>query len=129
METQLERAFVCRTKALAHFSRPYTTRSSILRNLLEEIVVSVEKERNSGNEFVYIQPGFQAPVDVFQAIAQGEGEFLYRSRSRFTNVITTHRDGIVARHMLRAELKGVHHQLHRRLDGIYPFLLSDVLPV
>ena len=57
VEAKLERAFVCRTEAIAHLSCPNPTRCPILRNLLEEIVMSVEEERHPGNEFIHVQTG------------------------------------------------------------------------
>ena len=40
------------------------------------------------------QAAAHAPFDVFDAVAQGEGQFLNRGRSRFANVIAADGDGL-----------------------------------
>ena len=56
VEAQLLRARVGRAEPLAHDARPQPPRRAELRDLLEEIVVGVEEEREPLPERVHVEP-------------------------------------------------------------------------
>ena len=72
------------------------------------------------------QSSAKAPFDVLDPVAQRKCQLLQRGRAGLANVIAAHRDWVVSRNMVRTELKGIDHQLHRRANWIDPFFLSDV---
>src|SRR5687767_15988483 len=89
--------------------------------------MGVEEERHPGNELINLESGANAPVDVFESIAQSERQFLDSCRPRFTNVITANRDRVITGYTFGAEFESVDHQLHRRTNRVDPFLLRNVL--
>src|SRR5205807_4804035 len=90
VEAQLECALAPRAEALAHHARPDASRGAVLRNLLEKVVVRVEEERDARDELVNVQTRVYAPLDVLDAVAQCEGEFLQRGRARLAYVVAAH---------------------------------------
>src|SRR6267143_3560912 len=126
METKLKSALVGCPKALAHFSRPNSAGSAILRYFFEEVVMRVKKERDPWNKAIEFQPRPHSPLDILESISQRKGEFLNGGGSGFTYVITADGYRIVTRHMLSAKFKGIHFQLHGWPDGIDPFFLRYV---
>src|SRR5437667_4385104 len=126
METKLKGALICRAKTVAHLSSPNTARRAVFGYFFKKIVMGVKKEGDAGDETVNIETGPHAPVDIFEAIAQREGEFLQGSSACLAYVIPAYGHRIVARHIIGAELESVSHQLHGRPDGIDPLFLSNV---
>ena len=126
VEAQLERAFLFGPEAVAHDVVPDAARGAVLGNLLEEIVVGVEEEGEPGDKLVQVQPALEAPLHVFDAVAQGEGQLLHGGGAGFADVVAADGDGVPARRVLDAELKGVNHQPHRRRGRVDVFLLRDV---
>ena len=61
VEAQLLRARVGRAEPLLHDPRPQPPRRPELRDLLEEVVVRVEEERQPLAERVDVEPGVDAP--------------------------------------------------------------------
>src|SRR5208282_3162602 len=89
-------------------------------------VVRVEKEAEAGAEVVDVEAPAARPLDVFDAVVDGEREFLQRGRSGFANMVAGDGDGVEARRKLRSELESVNHQAHRGRGWINVFLLRDV---
>jgi len=54
-----------------------------------------------------------SPFDVFEAVAQGEGQFLDGGRAGFADVIAADGNGVELGRVLDAELERVNHQAHR----------------
>src|SRR5205085_9411960 len=127
VKAQLKRALVLSIKTLLHHSRPDAARRAILRYLLEEIVVRVEEEGDARHKLINVKPCLNAPLNIFDAVAQGEREFLQSCRTSFAYVIAAHRNRIVTRHVAIAELECVRDEFHRRTNRINPLLLRYVL--
>jgi hypothetical protein len=99
VKAQLPRAFAFGVEPIAHRLGPDLPRGAVLGDLLEEIAVRVEEERHARHEVVDVQTGVDAPLHVFEAVAQRERELLERGRSRFANVVAADRDRVPARHL------------------------------
>ena len=125
VETQLPRTFASRAEPIAHRVRPDLPRRAVLRDLLEEIAVRVEKERDLRDEPIDVQPGVDAPLHVLEAVAQREGELLQRRRARLADVVAAHGNGVPLRRFRRAEAEDVGDDPHRRPRREDVFLLRD----
>ena len=112
VETHPPGSRTLRAKRLPHLTRPDPSRRAELGNLLEEIVVRVEKERESRRKLVDMQPALLRPADVLQPVGEGERELLRRRRPGLTDVISGDRNRVPSRHVLRREFDGVGHQAH-----------------
>src|SRR5438093_3530376 len=99
MEAEFQAALVARAVAVAHDGCPELAGGAIFRDFFEEVVMCVEKEAEAGREIVNRETSFESPVGVFEAVAKGEGEFLERGGSGFTDVVSANRKGIKARGM------------------------------
>src|ERR1700693_2081475 len=106
-----------------HPAIPYLARGAVFGDLFEEIVVRVEKKAEPRAEVVDVEAAAARPLDVFDAVVDGESEFLKRGRSGLANVVAGDGDGIEARRKLRSELEGVNHQAHRGRGRIDVLLL------
>ena len=73
----------------------------ILGDLLEEVAVRVEEERDARHEVVDVEPGVDAVLHVLEAVAQREGQLLQRRRAGFADVVPAHRDRVPLRHFAR----------------------------
>ena len=113
--------------ALAHLPRPDTPRGAVLRDLLEEVHVRVEEEREPRREVVDVEPPLTTGVDVREAVREGERELLRRGRAGLADVVAGDRDRVHARQLARAVLDHVHHEPHRGLGREDVLLLRDVL--
>ena len=82
VEAQLPRPLVARLEAIAHDLGPELARGAELGDLLEEVVVRVEEERDARREVVDGQTGVDAVLHVLDAVAQRERQLLQRRRSR-----------------------------------------------
>ena len=98
-----------------------------LRDLLEEIVMHVEEEREMRHEVVDVESSRDPPLHVLEPIDESERELLQRGRPGFADVVAGDRDRVPARHLTRAVAERVHDETHRRLDGNDPLALRDVL--
>ena len=87
----------------------------------------VEEERDARDELVNVQTCVYAPLNVLDAVAQCEGEFLKRGRAGLAYVVAAHGNRVVLRDVARAELEGVNDEFHRGADRVNPLLLRDVL--
>ncbi len=112
---------------VAHLAGPDPSRGPVLRDLLEEVDVGVEEEREARREGVDVQPALERPLDVGEPVLEREGELLLRGRPGLADVVAGDRDRVPARHPLGAPLDHVGDQAHRRLDRKAPLLLGDVL--
>ena len=108
-------------------ARPDPARRPELGDLLEEIVMDVEEEREPGRETIDVQPARYPALHVREAVGQREREFLRSGRAGFADVVAGDRDRIPLRRVLRAPLEQVDDQAQRGLDGIAPRVLRHVL--
>ena len=65
VEAQLQRALGSRAVALAHPARPDAAGGAVLGDLLEEVDVRVEEERQARRELVDVEPGRAAPSSTY----------------------------------------------------------------
>src|SRR5208283_3300212 len=85
-----------------------------------------EEKTETRSEVVDVEAAPSRPLDIFDAIVDGKGQFLQRRRSRFANVITGNGNSVESRRELRSEFEGVNHQPHRGRGRVDVFLLRDV---
>ena len=127
MEAHPCRALVLRLVALGHELVPDAPRRAELGDLLEEVAVAVEEERQARREVVDPQTAGEGGFDVGHAVGDGEGELLDRGRAGLADVVATDRDRVPARQLARPELDRVGHQAHRRRGREQELLLGDEL--
>ena len=125
VEAQLPRPLAPGVKAIAYRVRPDLARRAVLGDLLEEVAVRVEEERDPRHEVVDVEPRVDAPLHVLEAVAQRERELLQRRRACFAYVIAAHRNRVPLRHLLRAEREDVGDDPHRRTRRKDVLLLRD----
>src|SRR5215510_11371408 len=97
-----------------HFTGPEPPRGAELSDLLQEVVVDVEEERELRSKAVHGKSGSYGSLDVGQPVIQGEGQFLHRSRSRLTDVIAADADGMPFRDLGGAVGDRIRDQAQRR---------------
>ena len=101
VEPQPLRPRVGRAVHVAQPAGPDPPRRAELRDLLEEVDVRVEEERQAGREPVDVQAARQAELDVAEAVGQREGELLRGRRAGLADVVAGDRDRLVARDLAR----------------------------
>ncbi len=87
----------------------------------------LKKKLRRGAKLSTGRPRSMRPVDIFDAVAQGERELLNGGGSGLANVIAADGDRIEARHALGGVFDDVGHQAHGRARRVDVFLLRDVL--
>ena len=127
MRPQHPRAGILRTVLLPHRPCPDASRGAELGDLLEELVVNVEEERQPGREVVNRQPARQRRLDVGEAVGQGERQLLCRGAAGLADVIAGDADRVPLGHLACAEFDGVGDQPHRGRGREEKLLLRDVL--
>ena len=118
---------VCRAVDVAQPAGPDPAGRAELGDLLEEVDVRVEEERQPGRELLDVQAAGQAQLDVGEAVGQRVGELLRGGRAGLADVVAGDRDRLVRRDVLGAVLHQVADQAQVRLGGEQPLLLRDVL--
>ena len=122
-----QRLGLLRVEALLHQRRPETAGGAELRDLLEEVRVHVEEERQPRGEVVDVQAAVDTVLYVGEPVGDGEGELLPGRRARLADVIAADRDAVPARHLAGAERDGVTDDAHRGARGHDPGVLRDEL--
>ncbi len=117
VEAERATALVGGAVAPAHPARPDASGGSVLRDLLEEVDVGVEEERQAGRELVDRQARASGELHVREAVRERERQLLERSRTGLADVVAGDRDRVPAGHLGRAERDGVAHQAHRLARG------------
>src|SRR5207302_9263307 len=84
----------------------------------EQIVVRVEEEGELRGELVDAEAGIERGLDVSDAVAEGEGDFLDGGRVGFTDVVAGDGDGVPAREMVAAPSENVGDDAHGGPHGI-----------
>ena len=67
-----------------------------LGDLLQQVVVGVEEERQPRAEAVHLQPRGEGGLDVGDAVGQRERDLLHRRRARLADVVAADRDRVPA---------------------------------
>ena len=97
-------AFVGRRAVdVAQPARPDPAGGPELRDLLEEVDVRVEEERQPGRERVDVEPAGQAEFDVAEAVGERERQLLRGGRAGLTDVVAGHRQWLVRGHRSAAK--------------------------
>ena len=107
--------------------RPQPPRGAELRDLLEEVVVRVEEEREPRPERVDVEAGVARRLHVGDRVGERERHFLHRRRARLANVVAADRDRVPLRHFALAEREDVGDDAQRRLRRIDVGAARDVL--
>ena len=132
-EPEHRRLVGLRTVALAHDGGPTAPSGTVFRDLLEEVAVGVEEERDLRRELVDGHPAaLDHGVAIGDAVGQGERHLLHRIGAGVAEVRAGDRDRVESRHLGGAELDGVGDQSQRRLGRPDPgaargVLLEDVV--
>ena len=127
VEAHPGRALVLGAVALGHQPVPDPARGPELGDLLEEVAVAVEEERQARREVVDPQAAREGRLDVGHPVGDREGQLLDRGRAGLADVVAADRDRVPARQLARPELDRVGHQAHRRLRREEVFLLGHEL--
>src|SRR5208282_4899128 len=98
-------AIVLRSEAVFHQAMPDLARGPVFGNLFEKIVVRVEEKAKAWAEIVDVESALSRPLHIFDAIVDGEREFLQRRRAGLANVVAGNRDGVEARSEFRPEFE------------------------
>ena len=112
------RARVAALELVARNARPEIARRPKLRNLLEEIVMGVPKERDAWRDVVERDPGFARGRKVGLTIGERKRDLFNSRGAGFANVIAGNGDGVPKRHLARAVRHDVGDQSHGRLGRV-----------
>src|SRR5208282_3292494 len=115
-----------RGEFVAHHPGPDPARRAEFGDLLEEIVVRIEEEREALSEVVHVETPLLRLRDVGASVREREGELLDRGRTGFADVVTRDRDRIPARGRAGPELDRVGHEAERVARRVEELLLGDV---
>ena len=126
VETQPLRARITGAIGIPHPARPDPPGCTEFRDLLEEVDVRIEEERQTRGEPVDVHPAGQTQFDITETVRQRVGQFLRGRRTGLPDVIAGHRKRFVVGHLLGAELHQVADQPQVRFRREDPFLLRDV---
>ena len=118
---------LARAVAVAHPAGPDATGGPVLGDLLEEVDVRVEEERQARRERVDVESGRAPELDVRESVGERERELLCGRRSGFADVVAGHGDRVPLRHLGRAERDRVAHETQRRTRREDELLLRLVL--
>ena len=119
--------FVGGAVALFHPPGPDAASGTELADLLEEVGVGVEEEREASPELVDVLSFGEGGFDVGESVGEGERQFLRGGRAGFADVVPGDRDGVPLRHLGRGVADHVGHDPHARARGIDVLLLRLVL--
>ncbi len=109
VEAQLLRPRVGRAEPVLHDPRPQPPRRAELCDLLEEVVVGVEEERQPLAERIDVEARAARRLHIRDRVRERERHLLDRRRSRFADVIPADRNRVPLRHILLTVRKYVRH--------------------
>ena len=84
-------------------------------DLFENVVVSVPEEGQTTREIIDVHAGLDSGINISDTIGNRERDFLRSGGTSLTDMITGNRNRIPFRNVLRAILKDVRDDTHRRL--------------
>src|SRR3712207_4930274 len=80
-------ALLAAAEALAHNPGPHPPRRPVLSDLLEEVIVGAEEEREPRGELLHLETRLHGRLDVSDGVREREGEFLNGRGSRLPDVV------------------------------------------
>ena len=119
------RAFVFGAVAVTHHSCPNSSCGAEFADFFKELVVGVEEVGEAWGEGVDVHASYEAGLDIFHAVAEGEGEFLWGRGAGFSDVVAGDGDGVPFWEVLGLELDGVDDEF----DGCFWWIDEFVLCV
>ena len=102
VETHLQRARLLHVEAPRHDPGPDAARRAELRDLLEEIIVRVEEERDLAGDLLDRKRGGARGLEIGDAVREGEGDLLHRRRAGLADVVPADADRVPARQLVPA---------------------------
>jgi hypothetical protein len=123
---------ILRAEPVAGDRRPGAPGGPELRDLLEEVAVGGEEEREARREFVEGQARADGGIRVGNGVGHGERDLLDRRRSGLAHVVAANGDRVPGRQLGPAVGERVRHEAHRRAgwEDVRPprdVLLEDVV--
>ena len=114
METELHGLVLLSVEALFHDLRPDAAGCAELRNLFEDIVVSVPEERETASEIIDMQASLDGCLAVCDAVRDRECDFLCCRGTSLADMVAGDGDRVPLRDVLRAILEDVRDEAHGR---------------
>ena len=99
VETQLHRAGPSHAEPVAHDVGPEPARRTELGDLLDEVVVRGEEERQPLADAIEVEARGPRGLDVGDSVGQRERDFLHRRRAGLADVVAADRDRVPARQL------------------------------
>ena len=127
VELQLLGGRLLGVEAFLHQLVPHPAGGPELRDLLQDVVMGVEEERELRREVVDVEAGLDRGLDVLEPVAERERELLGGRRPRLADVVPRNGDRIEVRDLLGTELEDVRDDPHRGLRREYVGVARDVL--
>ena len=127
VETQHPGPLIFRAEPVPHQFCIQPARGSEFGDLLEEVVMRVEKERKPRRKRIDVETRRQSRFDIGDGIGESEGHFLNRCGSGFPDMVTADGNGIPFWQMACAKLDGVGDEPHRGTRREDKLFLCDVL--
>ena len=97
VKTQLLCARAGGAESVTHDARPHPAGGAIFCDLVQEIVVRVEEEREALPALVDIETSGKGRLHVRAGVRQREGDLLHRCRAGLTDVVSANRDRVPLR--------------------------------
>ena len=126
VEAQLHRPLALAPYLSLEPPRPDSPCRAVLRDLLEEVDVRVEEEREPRRERVDREARLHRELDVGEPVRKRERGLLGGSRARLADVVARDRDRVPTRHVGCCKRDGVAHEPHRRTGREHELLLRLV---
>ena len=95
-------------------------------DFFKKVVADVEEEAEAGGEVVDLEAAVEAPADVLEAVAEGEGEFLDSVGACLADVVAADADGVPAGEVVGGVLDGVDDEAHGGPRGEDVLVLGDI---
>src|SRR5262245_61904225 len=94
-------------KPARHLASPQASSRPEFGDLFKKVVVDVEEEGELRGEPVHRKTSLHGSFHVSQAVVQGEGQFLHRRRTGFTDVVSADTHWVPFRNVLGTIGNGV----------------------
>ena len=100
VEAHPPRLGLARAEGLAQLAGPDPPRGAVLGDLLEEVDLGVEEERQPRREVIDVEAARDGVLDVGEPVLEREGELLGGGRAGLADVVAGDADRMPARHVL-----------------------------